>query len=673
MTPLRVGSEAYYALPPKQRFDVAVAALVDYSARTDRKWDTVQKLEQEVFALRVDCSLGPPDRPDLADPLWDITHNTYFRSTGLGGALTLFNPSPAQADDLLAVFESDRRLGIPGRYFGAKTRRVGGSHTIGQWIRTRVSRREGQPALVTAHDAPSAETIFREIYKIPWQNDPLRPPADYSNKRQILLTGLDSSITVMTVARGESKGAGTGYMYIHWSEILRYEELGVDVEDLVTNQLSTMPQGVETFAFGESSGRGDGGVAYDWFQEAYKDPTNADLSAAPEGGWRMIFLPSYKRWDASLKIEGESERSELLDSLEPDEAHLVHTLKQPLEHVKWRRWYEATQIKARSAKQRKALMRQECPITFTDCFQSKGSTEFDGDVIRTILLTRDDLEPSLVGDLVADGELYDAKRFRQVAKTPMPSFKERSDGDIMVWDEPIGEKQEMLDGTIPHRYCMGVDISEGGDSGNFSYIHLVDRDTKDLVAAYHGRAQHADLLRIVRYMSRWYNDALICNEVNRFRQWTEDLASTDRQRFMYIRRGVRDSIDQDRQDAFGWLTTMYSKDALVESLHGVLENVPQFLRWKVLLEEMKTFRRERVTERRGKGVKSLKDDTVMGAGMAWYCDRDMPKTGRDPLAPIIDAAKSPLEKQWTEWKAQQKKAARGAQRRRHDIRRRQFP
>lgn len=669
-----VGSEAYYRLSPKERFKYALEKLTDYSARSDATWDVAQKLEQEVYALRVDCSIGPPGRPDLADPTWDILHNTFIRSTGLGGGVSLFTPSVAQREDLLDVFESDRLNGIPGRYWLAKTRRVGGSLLIGQWIRTRVSRREGQNGLVTAHTAPSAEAIFREIYKVPWEKDPLQPPALYANKRQLLFQEIGSSITVTPVKGGEGTGAGTGFPYIHWSEILRYEELGIDVEDLVTNHLSTMPQGVETFACGESSGRGDGGVAFEWFQDAWKDPTNNDMDRAPAGGWRAIFLACYKRWDATMEIADPSERQEIAASLNTEEQHLVKALKQPLEHVKWRRWYEATQIKARSSKQRKALLRQECPITWSDCFQSKDVSEFDGERIRELLMSPDvSAGPKWTGELVADVGLYDAKTFRYVVKTPMPKWKDREDGEILLWEKPIGEAEELQRGVIPHRYCMGVDIAEGGEEGNYSVVHLIDRDTKALVAAYRGRAQHAELLRVVRFLSRYYNDAIICNEVNRFKQWTEDLAATDRGLggFMYIRRGQRTSIDQERVDEWGWLTTPQSKDNLVAALHGVLENVPQFLRWNVLLEEMKTFKRERKALQRGKR-KGVHDDTVMAAGMAWYCDRDMLKYGRDPLAPVEDSKKTPLTRQFDQWRAQIKKAAQAA-RNRPQSQRRQFP
>lgn len=659
---MKVGSEAYFSLKPKERFNVAVDAFTDYTARTDYKWHIAQQLEEEIYALRVMCSMGREGHPEEADPVWDILHNSFIRSYGLGGGITLFGNtiSPAQTDDLLAVFEADRVAGIPGRYWLAKTRRVGGSLTIGQWIRTRTSRQPGQRALIVAHEKDAAEEIFEEIYKTPWENDPLKPPAKHASKRELSFHEMGSKLRV-GLSKSEGGGAGTGFHRIHWSEILRYEEDGVDVEDLVTNHLQTMPQTVETFAIGESSGRGDGGVAYEWFQDAYKDPTAKTPGVAPKRGWRALFLASYQRWDAQKPIESEAEREDLRESMDEVERHIVDKLNVPLEHIKWRRWYETTQIKAKSPKRKKQLMAQECPLTWSDCFQAKGTREFDGNRIRELLFSDMQLEPKWVGELWHPDALYDSKKFAYDPKTPMPKWRETDEGEILVWEKPIGEKERLQTGALPHRYCMGVDIAEGNEDGNWSVVHLIDRDTKNLVAAYRGHAKHDELLKIVRFMSRWYNDALIANEVNRFKKWTEDLAATDRANYMYIRREGRDSIDRDTQGAFGWLTTPASKDTLVDALHQVLEYVPQFLRWKLLLEEMKTFRREAKNQRRGKGAKA-DDDTVMAAAICYYCDRDMPKHGKDPLKyeAQADEGKTALDLQFEEWRKQQKQARRRA-------------
>ena len=660
---IAVGTDAYYALAVKERFDVAVTVFMDLHAKPDADTRRLQALEQEIYALRVDCSLGPPGQPQLADPVWDITHNTFIRSSGLGGGLTLFGPSKSQMNDLLLVFDQDRIDGIPGRYHIVKTRRVGGSLTTGRWMGTRIARRPGQRGLVMAHDVPSAEEIFQEVYKTPWEHDPLRPEAKYANRRELFFDVIGSKIRVMPVVGGEGKGAGTGFQYITLSEFLRYEEYGVDIEDLFTNLMSTVPQRVETFVSLESSGRGDGGVAYEWVQESYRDPTNTIMGRAPERGWRNIFLPSYKRWDAELAIENPSERQELMQSLEPDEKHVVTVLKVPLEHIKWRRWYERTQVKASSPKRKRALMRQECPITYMDCFQSKGAMEFDAERIRELMLSDAvNAGPKWTGELSVMSGLYDAVKFRFVEKTPMPRFVEKEDGELFVWDKPIGDADTRQKGLLPHRYCMGVDIAEGGEEGNYSVAYLIDRDTKGLTAAYRGRAQHDELLRVVRLLSAWYNNAIICNEVNRFRKWTEDLASTDRRRYMYIRRDQRDSIDQDQADVYGWLTTPTSKDAIVEAWHQALSYVPQFCRWKIVLEELRTFRREKRDIISGKFLskrKGVYDDTVMAGGMAWYCDRDMPKLGKDPMAPAVDPndKRTPLAKQWAQFLLEQKALA----------------
>ncbi len=658
MSTVQVGSDRYYALPAKERFVVASDTLANYEARPGAKWDATETLQQEVYSLRVAISCGDDEMGIEADPLWDITHNTLIRETG--GKKVIFQPSAAQYDDLLTLFNEDLQAGVPGRYWMTKTRRVGGSMGIGQWIRVRVCRQEGKQALIAVHDKPTAQIMFRDIYKMPWSDDPLHPDATYANKGELFFEKQNGLIRVVTVKGGEGLAASTGIHYLHLSEFLRYEENGVDFEDLYNNLIMTIPQApVETFVIGESSGRGDGGVAYGLVQEAYNNRDHWK-----PGDFRIIFLPSYKRWDAHQKITSVNERADLLASLEPDERHIVDNLKVPLEHIKWRRWFEATQIQARSPKARRAMMRQECPLTFMDCFQAKGATEYDPERIRELMIEMvgkplSDIDPAApdaemgaplwCGELRVDSLLYDPRHFKHVAKTPMPRFIERPDGEMFVWRKPVAASPLI----VPHRYCMGIDISEGGEDGNYSIVAVHDRDTKALVAIYRGKAQHDELLRIVRLMAKWYNDAYIANEVNRFKKWTEDLASTDRIAQMYRRRAGRDTIDHDDQDALGWLTTPNSKDVLVDAGHNILTNVPQWIRWEQILSEFKTFKRESKLTRRGPR-KGIYDDCVMAVTISWYCDRDMPKPGKDPLEPVVGPGLTPLQAQFKQWKEENK-------------------
>lgn len=648
---IEVGSDRYYGLHAKEQFEYAHAALVDADSRASKDVRRIQSLTQEVYALRVAISCGDAEMGVDADPLWDITHNTMIHDPS--GAKVVFVPSPSQMEDLLQVFDDDRRDGIPGRYWLTKVRRVRGSSAIAQWMRTRVCRQHGKNALVAVHDKETAKIMFRDLYKFPWSQDPLHPTADYDTKQELFFKEQNGLIRVVTVKANEGIGASTGMHYIHLSEFLRYEENGVDFEDLYNNLIMTMPQPpAETFFIGESTGRGDGGVAYGFVQHAYQNAANWK-----PGDFRVIFLPSYKRVDAQKEFESVSERADLMASLEEDERHIVETLKVPLEHVNWRRWFEHSQIKARTAKQRRSMMRQEAPITFQDCFQARGVTEFDSERLRELSLKIEGgkdpvlFGPIWQGDLRTDAALYDPRTFRFVVATPMPRFVEVDDGDLFVWEKPTKTAALVL-----HRYCMGVDISEGGEDGNYSVAWVIDRDTKNLVAVLRCKARHDELLKHVRLLSKWYNDARIANEVNRFRKWTEDLASTDRASLMYRRRGQRDTIDQDDPNALGWLTTPTSKDAIVDAWHSILENTPQWCRWEHGLSELRTFKREAKHKQRGPR-KGVYDDCVMAGGIAYFCDRDEPKPGVSPL-PTAEPPGPPrtkLAKEWDQWKAEQKK------------------
>ena len=65
-----------------------------------------------------------------------------------------------------------------------------------------------------------------------------------------------------------------------------------------------------------------------------------------------------------------------------------------------------------------------------------------------------------------------------------------------------------------HGYVMGVDTAEGLGHGDYSCAHVLDLNTGELVASWHGHIPPDALADEVLSLGLWYRDALCCVEAN---------------------------------------------------------------------------------------------------------------------------------------------------------------
>lgn len=129
------------------------------------------------------------------------------------------------------------------------------------------------------------------------------------------------------------------------------------------------------------------------------------------------------------------------------------------------------------------LMHQEYPSTSDEAFVASSSGVFDGD-----LLTKLDIELS---------ERKAQAGF--VAET-------REDGNIIIWQKPKPE----------HRYVAGVDCSKGIAGGDYSVMVVLDNHTGEQVAELHGRYPTDIFAHKVDELGRYYNDAIINVENDKY-------------------------------------------------------------------------------------------------------------------------------------------------------------
>lgn len=262
-------------------------------------------------------------------------------------------------------------------------------------------------------------------------------------------------------------------------------------------------------------------------------------------------------------------------------------------------WYK------RKLKEEKAwFVAQEYPSSPEEAFIGSGNPFFNLDLVNKMTVQ----EPIDRFDMTMENGEY--------------RNHPKSDGDTWVWEMPNPKEA----------YVIGADVAYGLESGDWSVAFVMKAKTKEVVAMYRGKCSPGYYgEHILRALGYWYNEAVICSEVNNHGHWVigklNDLAYPN----IYRRRSTtlrRETI----YETLGFQTNRATKPALCDSIHDWMTEGGTVCD-RATIHELKTF----VRETRGDKVAlhgSPHDDTVIALGLAIEATRYAVENHLD--APKID-------------------------------------
>jgi len=204
------------------------------------------------------------------------------------------------------------------------------------------------------------------------------------------------------------------------------------------------------------------------------------------------------------------------------------------------------------------------------------------------------------------------------------------EGYIIVY-----EKREGL-----HSYCLGVDVVEGVEGGDYAFITVLDRSTKNVVAVYWSRIDEIQLASIVLIVSKLYTN----NENVDSAPWVgiettgPGLATFDKaveleisNLFMAPRYDVTKGSVSFKK---GWRTDRASRTELVAGVREYLLTRSGRLNSQRLVGELMTF----VYNKLGKPIakSGCRDDAVMSFGIALQVDEIAPLEERSRKAKLLE-------------------------------------
>jgi len=492
---------------------------------------------------------------------WRSYAERFIRIRGKDGREIGFKPNAAQ----LYIAKRKTEAVAAGRkpwFLLPKARRMGVTtrESIVSFRRCHVF--QGQHCAAVAFRDEDVTSIFddqarRFLAKLPeW----FRPAMRRSNARELLFEhgGSGSRFFVVT---GRAAGGGGGVrggtvQRVHVTEAA-YAPANLDMDDIMAGYTLAASHGDVTM---ESTGNGPTGWFYDEVQR----------SLTGKSEWTTIFAP----W---FLLEEYRETIPEGVTIEPGVPHHDDYRETVLDEVEFiervrREW--GMEILPEQLLFRRVMRRQyakgrkfldQFPEQIHDCFQAAAGCFFD---TATVL------------------------RLRAACLDPIAS--DYGDGwSWLVWHRP----------EPGARYIAAMDIAEGVEGGDWTYLSIHRRDTMEQVAAWHGHIRPKDAARLAVEKCIAYNRAEVLPERNNHGITVVDEMQASGYGGLYWH-------DDGKP---GWKTDGQTRPAMLDSLSDAMESwaLPIKIHDRAFWDECIGFRRNASGKYEGSP-----DDRVMTVAMA---------------------------------------------------------
>lgn len=494
--------------------------------------------------------------------------------------------------------------GVPIRVIILKARRHGMSTLVQAFFFWRCATRPYQHSLTIAHDQMTTRYlhgITERYYRyMPRWCRPMKDTAtrgamlEFRNpsKREDVFDkepGLESSMQTTSL---ENAGAGFGILWLHLSEVARWD--GERGSEALTTALQTVPNEPNTAVILESTAQGAGNEFHEMWLSA----------EAGESDYLAFFAPWWEEPEYQAPVPPDFERAPEEDAL-ADLARTVGGLALTDAQLQWRRLTIANECRGK-----REMFLQEYPSTPREAFLTSGRPFFDQEAVERQRQQAELARVRHVGDVVV----------RRKHDVPFAEFQPNRYGQLRIWEVPKPDTD----------YLIFSDCAAGVDEkGDFQAAYVMPRNRMEIVAAWHGlvdRDLFADNLCRLGYL---YNKALIAVEVTG--GWGASVITSlrkDQYPRIYRKRPPGDVRDRQRRQVYGWETTQKTRAEMLDALEQALRDDDIICNDPQLLEECRTFTY-------GKGGKpqaqtGCKDDRVMAAAGLTYLWLNEPRNVRQP-------------------------------------------
>jgi hypothetical protein len=142
------------------------------------------------------------------------------------------------------------------------------------------------------------------------------------------------------------------------------------------------------------------------------------------------------------------------------------------------------------------------------------------------------------------------------------------------------------------KYVIGADVAEGVETGDFSNAPVLDVETLEEVAVFHGHLDPDHFGSVLVDLAEVYNNALINPEINNMGHTT--LEAIKRRGYLKVfMRAVYDELEASKETLkMGWRTTRANKQSMLARLVARYRDRETIIRSVETLKEMMNLNRE---------------------------------------------------------------------------------
>lgn len=216
---------------------------------------------------------------------------------------------------------------------------------------------------------------------------------------------------------------------------------------------------------------------------------------------------------------------------------------------------------------------QEYPSDDEECFVRSGIVVYSTDM----LMAMEVMKPVHVMTGM------DTLNHRPVIE-PWPD----EDAGGRMYEDVVNYDPELRRG---HGYVLGVDVALGTESGDYSTIHVIDRDTLDVVYVHECRVEPVEFSTIVYAVGKYYNNAFVGIERNNHGATVVAKMRDMGYRNMYSSIPKWKIRHEHGDKHWGWTTTPSTKPRLVDQLGEALNSGEYGIRDERTLIQLRGFTR----------------------------------------------------------------------------------
>ena len=483
-------------------------------------------------------------------------------------------------------WQADEAAGRPVRYLILKARQEGVSTYIAARMFHRTATRKNRSSLIVSHDEDSTVSLF-DMVKLYNDSLPdlLRPMQRYSNRRELVFEnpsdegrrdtpGLRSRLSV-ALARNVRAGRSKTLHDVLCSEAAFYP----DLRTLRTGLFNAVPMTAGTAIILETTANGVG----EEFQSMW------EAAKRGENGFTPLFFPWFVHKEYRRPFRDDGERGRFIESLTAEEHQAQALYGLEAEQLHWRR-EKAKEFDSFE------LFLQEYPENDVDCFLTSGSPALPVKALRE--RQKVVKQAKWRGYLETYVDDTDPKNPQEKIR-----FNDDPKGPLSVWKMPDHERE----------YVIGVDTSEGLDGGDYSSADIVDKETGEQVAQWHG-LKDPDLLgsTVLPDLGWYFNNAEIGVERNNH---GHVVLNELKKVYSKLFRAVEtDELTNKTTEKLGWLTTIRSKPIMIDELRRCIREHGVIINSDATLSECLTF--VRYPNGTTAAQENCKDDRVMSLAIA---------------------------------------------------------